>query len=94
MSRGSLSKNKFNSTLNQPRVGGAASKAVESYDDHKLAQRLLLEEHLMALEAQQHMADAALRDPQDMLQRNRITGTTNCDEDVIPNMLKGQKYDL
>ena len=29
-----------------------------------------------------------------MLSRNRITGATNCDEDVIPNMLKGQKYDL
>ena len=51
VSRGSLSKGGLSPAPPQLSAQGAALRAVESYDSHKLAQRLLVEEHLMALEA-------------------------------------------
>lgn len=94
MNKSLLSKRHYNSSQNQQSQGGLIHQGIESYDTHKFAQRLLLEESVMALEQQQRLVDAALLNPEVMLQTNRITGTTNPDENLIPNMLRDQKYDL
>ena len=52
MNKSLLSKRHYNSSQNQQSQGGLIHQGIESYDTHKFAQRLLLEESVMALEQQ------------------------------------------